>query len=980
MSVIENSFNAFTKSSTTMTDGVSKKAMAPPVAGRLTQTSIELRWAPNPVATKYHLQYSKNTRFDAWKTLSNSITETSYVVDGLVPGQGYVFQLRAAYFKENIWGAFSNSSDPFFTERDPAMEEENMQASATAAMQRMKLGMKTGWSNLNATTKGNEQEEGSDIGRDTIDGKPIDGNTDGFSLEQTAEWAKRWREKMAANVAETKDASQKTMAEASRRASLVMEKKMEEAKQMREQLSAVADQSAEAAKRKLAELQEEMERRRASEAMAKYKRAELDPTGVQTREDDQEENLLSWLRGIELEQFYESLTSKAVGVESIRDVELLTTEDCEAVAMTPIQARRLMAAAKALKLERITHQGAGKHWMKRMLAGREGGGSFNWSTSGAHGPAATDEMGNTVNPAAGVMNVRFPQLGTAGREAAGPTDECSSLMRQDDEENKENTSENSSENMRSPQPTVVTDNTSTPADASTVLGDLLQASNGDKVRAVVDSSSFSPDDTSIGQREGEKKTKQKKRGKKGRQPPAKPPIQPSQNMTGDSLHGISTGEHVDNPFTRGITLSLSPATSPVTTASTTVTHTNKDSQPKDEAEPSPEPTPEEGTSNRTSTQVNNLSAPAAVKANAPRAPAPPAPPLLIYSPVEPAARRCATPRASSAVDTPKMQHTEETPLGSAGRSDSGSSEESPEGRAISRRGKRGVGEQRKRQPRKVPKERSDAKIDARTMCQPVSQPQHQIPAKIPAAPKRGSISGGEECYKIVLVGSVGVGKTNLLSTFMDPLAGYSESYSSTLKPEFASVRLPHPDGTKGKEIVLAIWDTVGQERYHAVTSSHYRRAHGAIVMYDVSKIATFEALPKWLQELKDAAGETLQNDSIMLVENKIDLLPKQSTLSKQESYREGQSFVTSKSVTDLLAKYNNGSAAGCLKHAKTTAKMNARAHEWGGNRADEVFSVLAAAIYKSQLLLKNKPNSSSGTVPLHNNLEQMKGRKKSSCC
>jgi hypothetical protein len=104
----------------------------PPIAGHVTQTAIELKWAPNPVATKYHLQYSKNTSFDTWKTLSNNITETNYVVGGLVPGQSYIFQLRAAYFKEGTWGAFSKSSDPFFTDRDPAMEEETMQASATA--------------------------------------------------------------------------------------------------------------------------------------------------------------------------------------------------------------------------------------------------------------------------------------------------------------------------------------------------------------------------------------------------------------------------------------------------------------------------------------------------------------------------------------------------------------------------------------------------------------------------------------------------------------------------------------------------------------------------------------------------------------------------------------------------------------------------------------------------------------------------------
>ncbi|KAL0313531.1 UNVERIFIED_CONTAM: Ras-related protein RABA1g [Sesamum radiatum] len=47
-----------------------------------------------------------------------------------------------------------------------------------------------------------------------------------------------------------------------------------------------------------------------------------------------------------------------------------------------------------------------------------------------------------------------------------------------------------------------------------------------------------------------------------------------------------------------------------------------------------------------------------------------------------------------------------------------------------------------------------------------------------------------------------------------------------------------------------IWDTAGQERYRAITSAYYRGAAGALLVYDVTRHATFENLERWLKELR----------------------------------------------------------------------------------------------------------------------------------
>ena len=72
----------------------------------------------------------------------------------------------------------------------------------------------------------------------------------------------------------------------------------------------------------------------------------------------------------------------------------------------------------------------------------------------------------------------------------------------------------------------------------------------------------------------------------------------------------------------------------------------------------------------------------------------------------------------------------------------------------------------------------------------------------------------------------------------------------------------------GKTTKAQIWDTAGQERYRAITSAYYRGAVGALLVYDISKRATFENVERWLRELRDHAEP---NIVIMLVGNKSDL-------------------------------------------------------------------------------------------------------------
>ena len=63
-----------------------------------------------------------------------------------------------------------------------------------------------------------------------------------------------------------------------------------------------------------------------------------------------------------------------------------------------------------------------------------------------------------------------------------------------------------------------------------------------------------------------------------------------------------------------------------------------------------------------------------------------------------------------------------------------------------------------------------------------------------------------------------------------------------------------------------IWDTAGEERYRSVIINYFKKADGALIVYDITNEESFEQLDYWYNELKN------QTDAeIILVGNKLDL-------------------------------------------------------------------------------------------------------------
>ena len=87
---------------------------------------------------------------------------------------------------------------------------------------------------------------------------------------------------------------------------------------------------------------------------------------------------------------------------------------------------------------------------------------------------------------------------------------------------------------------------------------------------------------------------------------------------------------------------------------------------------------------------------------------------------------------------------------------------------------------------------------------------------------------------------MGVGKSSLMSRCVEK--EFPESPLPTIAIEFATKIIKIKEGGYVK---AQIWDTAGQEKYKSITSHHYRKAVGALLVYDVTRRITFENCIKW---------------------------------------------------------------------------------------------------------------------------------------
>ncbi|CAE6495032.1 unnamed protein product [Rhizoctonia solani] len=93
--------------------------------------------------------------------------------------------------------------------------------------------------------------------------------------------------------------------------------------------------------------------------------------------------------------------------------------------------------------------------------------------------------------------------------------------------------------------------------------------------------------------------------------------------------------------------------------------------------------------------------------------------------------------------------------------------------------------------------------------------------------------------KVVIMGSAGVGKTSLVTRYVEGRFGQT----TTTTGAFFYSKKVIVDGTK---VRLQIWDTAGQERFRSMAPMYYRGASAAILVYDITSPSSFEDVRLWI--------------------------------------------------------------------------------------------------------------------------------------
>merc|ERR1712039_446626 len=129
---------------------------------------------------------------------------------------------------------------------------------------------------------------------------------------------------------------------------------------------------------------------------------------------------------------------------------------------------------------------------------------------------------------------------------------------------------------------------------------------------------------------------------------------------------------------------------------------------------------------------------------------------------------------------------------------------------------------------------------------------------------KGGVAEGDFKFKLVTVGDSGVGKSCLLTRFVQDF--YSDFHVSTIGVDFKTVVTM----VKGRLVKLQLWDTAGQERFSVVTGNYYRNSDGFIFVYDATSRSSFDHVEQWLgqvQQHHECGPTTIK----ILVANKMDM-------------------------------------------------------------------------------------------------------------
>eukprot|EP00656_Telonema_subtile_P003757 TRINITY_DN11698_c0_g1_i7.p2 TRINITY_DN11698_c0_g1~~TRINITY_DN11698_c0_g1_i7.p2 ORF type:complete len:212 (+),score=50.69 TRINITY_DN11698_c0_g1_i7:101-736(+) len=122
--------------------------------------------------------------------------------------------------------------------------------------------------------------------------------------------------------------------------------------------------------------------------------------------------------------------------------------------------------------------------------------------------------------------------------------------------------------------------------------------------------------------------------------------------------------------------------------------------------------------------------------------------------------------------------------------------------------------------------------------------------------------------KLLVVGDAGTGKTALVNRYAG--GDFDSKYVSTVGIDLKITKMQ----IDGHHLRVQIWDTSGDEKYFSITKGYYAQADGIVVCYNRAKQASFDSLPKWIEQIERGVRPGQDCDKILValgddMENKV---------------------------------------------------------------------------------------------------------------
>ncbi len=168
------------------------------------------------------------------------------------------------------------------------------------------------------------------------------------------------------------------------------------------------------------------------------------------------------------------------------------------------------------------------------------------------------------------------------------------------------------------------------------------------------------------------------------------------------------------------------------------------------------------------------------------------------------------------------------------------------------------------------------------------------------------MSSPDVCYKVIIIGDSGVGKTSLA------IRQCKGSFNCQNVPTIGTSHLTTTICIDDTNVDLKLWDTAGQEQFASLVKNYIRGASVCIIVASLTDSNSVDHIELWEQKIRD----TGENPPIIIAINKCD-------------FSDG-SLITVEEIKFKLSKYEHLIFAS----AKT------------GNGVEEIFALAAAAAVK----------------------------------